>query len=107
MRGNQQTLMQQLNENDMVKTELDRLGENDVVYKMVGPVLIKHELSEAKTTVEKRLEFITSDLGKVEATAGQKEQEAQEIAAGIQKKQQEMQRTAKEEAERIAKEASV
>ena len=99
--------MQQLNENDMVKAELDRLSDNDVVYKMVGPVLIKHELAEAKTTVEKRLEFITGDLGKIEANAAQKEQEAQAIAEGIQKKQQDMQRTAKEEAEKIAKEASV
>ena len=67
--------MQQLNENDMVKAELERLSENDIVYKMVGPVLMKHELSEAKSTVEKRLEFITGDLGKIEANAAKKELE--------------------------------
>ena len=56
--------MQQQNENDMVKAELARLTAGKV-YTMVGPVLVAQDLEEARTTVDKRLEFITNDLGKV------------------------------------------
>ena len=41
--------------------ELDLLEDGAVVYKLVGPVLIKQELSEARLTVEKRLEYITKE----------------------------------------------
>ena len=41
--------------------ELDRLEEGAVLYKLVGPVLVKQELSEAKLTVEKRLTYITKE----------------------------------------------
>ena len=41
--------------------ELDRLEEGAVLYKLVGPVLVKQELSEAKLTVEKRLKYITKE----------------------------------------------
>ncbi|CAI8022855.1 Prefoldin subunit 6 [Geodia barretti] len=51
----------QVNENKTVKEELDRLEEGAVLYKLVGPVLVKQELSEAKLTVEKRLTYITKE----------------------------------------------
>ena len=34
-------------------------GGESVIYKQVGPVLIKNQLQEARDTVEKRLEFIS------------------------------------------------
>jgi prefoldin beta subunit len=52
----------QLNENTTVKEELDLLEDDAVVYKLVGPVLVKQELSEAKQTVEKRLEYIKKEM---------------------------------------------
>jgi prefoldin beta subunit len=51
-----------LNENTTVKEELDLLEDDAVVYKLVGPVLVKQELSEAKQTVEKRLEYIKKEM---------------------------------------------
>jgi prefoldin beta subunit len=46
----------------MVKNELNLLDPSDVVYKLVGPLLIKQEQEEAKLTVTKRLEFITKEM---------------------------------------------
>jgi prefoldin beta subunit len=65
LRSDQQTLMQQQSENEMVKQELELIDGNDSssqVYKLVGPVLMKNELSDAKQTVEQRLELITGEL---------------------------------------------
>ena len=49
-------------ENEQVKVELDLADDNDVVYKLVGPVLMKEDLSEARSTVEKRIEFINKEM---------------------------------------------
>ena len=35
-------------ENEMVMAEFDLLGEDAVVYKMVGPVLVKQSLFDVK-----------------------------------------------------------
>ena len=37
-------------------------GSETIVYKQVGPVLIKNDLDEAKETVGKRLEFISGEM---------------------------------------------
>lgn len=42
--------------------ELDLLEDDAVVYKLVGPVLVRQELSEARQTVEKRLDYISKEL---------------------------------------------
>ena len=55
-------LYQQANENAMVKQELDRLDDSAHVYKLVGPVLMKQELQEAKHSITARLEFIQKDM---------------------------------------------
>ncbi|GMF55890.1 unnamed protein product [Phytophthora fragariaefolia] len=57
-----QTFAQQANENDMVKKELDLLDDEAKVYKLVGPVLLKQDVDEAKSNVNKRLEFINNEL---------------------------------------------
>lgn len=42
--------------------ELALLEDSAVVYKLVGPVLVKQDLEEAKQTVDKRLEYITQEV---------------------------------------------
>lgn len=42
--------------------ELDVLEEDATVYKLIGPVLVKQDLSEAKQTVEKRLDYIRKEM---------------------------------------------
>lgn len=42
--------------------------------KLVGPILIPVELDEAKENVGKRLEFIESEVQKIEAAIGELDQ---------------------------------
>ncbi|EFC46227.1 predicted protein, partial [Naegleria gruberi] len=61
----QQSLLAQKNENDTVKLEFDLIDETSdevEVYKLIGPVLIKQDAAEAKSNVEKRLEFIKKEV---------------------------------------------
>ena len=41
---------------------MDLLGDDATIYKMMGPVLVKQELSESKQTVSKRLEYINKEM---------------------------------------------
>ncbi|XP_076295419.1 prefoldin 6 [Lasioglossum baleicum] len=61
-----QQLEGQLHENIMVKKELDLLKTEDDVFKLIGPVLMKQDLEEAKQNVSKRMEYISSELNQVE-----------------------------------------
>ena len=61
-----QLVMGQMTENEMVQQELTLLDSSTNVYKMVGPVLIKNSLDDAKDTVSKRLEFITAEKKRLE-----------------------------------------
>uniref|UniRef100_A0A8C6UVQ8 Prefoldin subunit 6 n=1 Tax=Neogobius melanostomus TaxID=47308 RepID=A0A8C6UVQ8_9GOBI len=51
-----QKLETQLTENNIVKEELDTMGSTNTVYKLIGPVLVKQELDEAKAT--RPLDFV-------------------------------------------------
>ena len=49
-------------ENELVKAELDILDDNAPVFKLIGPVLMRQDLDEAKQNVDKRLEFIKGEM---------------------------------------------
>jgi len=102
MRGDIQTLLQQQNENEMVKQELDILDDSANVYKMVGPVLMKNDLDDAKQTVEKRLEFIGGERKRLETSLEKKEEKLQQTAVKVQELQGAMQRAAVEAAKAVA-----
>ena len=51
----------------MVLTEFKELKEENVVYKLVGPILAKQELSECRSNVEKRVEFIDKEIARQDA----------------------------------------
>lgn len=51
-----QKLEAQLRENNILKEELALLDGSKVVFKLLGPVLVKEELGEARATVGKRLD---------------------------------------------------
>ena len=42
--------------------EFAKLDEDEDIYKLVGPVLLKQEKSEAVEAVERRLEFIEKEM---------------------------------------------
>ena len=50
----------------MHKQELKRLDEDANVFKMIGPVLLKQDLVEAKSNVGKRIEYIKGEVSRVD-----------------------------------------
>ncbi|CAK9786658.1 Prefoldin [Cutaneotrichosporon oleaginosum] len=69
-----QRLDAQQSENEQVLKEFAALKPHNTVYKLIGPGLVQQDHAEAKANVEKRLEFIKSEIKRVEAQI--KEQEA-------------------------------
>jgi len=61
-----QRLDSQLQENELVQKEFDLLDEDANIYKLIGPMLVKQDRSEATTNVGKRLEFIRTEIKRVE-----------------------------------------
>jgi prefoldin beta subunit len=57
-----QMLDSQLNENKLVKEEMDKIKSDTKVFKLIGPALVRQEVSEAKQNVDKRIEYITGEL---------------------------------------------
>eukprot|EP01022_Parablepharisma_sp_SALTPOND_P007899 TRINITY_DN133_c0_g1_i1.p11 TRINITY_DN133_c0_g1~~TRINITY_DN133_c0_g1_i1.p11 ORF type:complete len:133 (+),score=23.75 TRINITY_DN133_c0_g1_i1:675-1073(+) len=49
-------------ENESVLKEFGFLDAGSAVYKLVGPVLAKQDVKEAKQTVEKRLAYINKEM---------------------------------------------
>jgi len=63
---NNEKLNAQLNENTIVKEELDLLEVNAKIYKQTGPVLVKQDVEEAKLAVSNRITYISSEIKRVE-----------------------------------------
>lgn len=61
-----QRLESQQQENIGVQREFDSLAEDANVYKLIGPVLLKQEKTEAVLAVKGRLEFIEGEIKRVE-----------------------------------------
>ena len=101
---NQKTqALSQFNENTMVKGELDLLGEGEnPVYKLVGPVLMAVDLEEAKENVAKRVEFIETEIKKLDAAIAVKQGDQATLGEEISKLQSEMQKEAAEAAQAAA-----
>lgn len=57
-----QQLDSQLRENEQVAREFSKLKQDNQVYKLIGPVLVKQDQVEAKSNVEKRIEFIKAEM---------------------------------------------
>ncbi|KRT82917.1 hypothetical protein AMK59_4202 [Oryctes borbonicus] len=61
-----QQLDSQLNENQVVKDELNILRDDSAVYKSLGPILIKTDLVEAKQNVAKRMDYINKEIKRID-----------------------------------------
>ncbi|KAH8175117.1 prefoldin subunit domain-containing protein [Sarocladium implicatum] len=64
--ASRQKLEGQRQENLGVQKEFDILQDDETIYKMVGPVLLKQEKFEAENTVKGRLDFIGSEITRYE-----------------------------------------
>ena len=103
VRGDLQIVLGQLTENEMVQQELDLMEPSNNVYKMVGPVLIKNSLEDAKDTVSKRIEFITSEKNRLEAKSKELETKGLEISTKVQKMQAALQQATVAAVQEVAK----
>ena len=83
----------QLQENNIVKTELLQLKnkkESDrKVFKLTGGVLLPVEYDEALSNVNKRLDYINNEIKNCEASIKKEEENLKEIQKKIQKMRQE------------------
>ncbi|KAM4695878.1 WD repeat-containing protein 46 [Rhinophrynus dorsalis] len=87
-----QKLEAQLTENNIVKEELALLDDSNMVYKLIGPVLVKQDLEEAKSTVNKRLQYINGEIKRYETVLKDLEQRSEQHRTVLSKLQQEYQK---------------
>uniref|UniRef100_A0A671NHF5 Prefoldin subunit 6 n=1 Tax=Sinocyclocheilus anshuiensis TaxID=1608454 RepID=A0A671NHF5_9TELE len=87
-----QKLEAQLTENNIVKEELALLDSQNTVYKLIGPVLVKQDLDEAKATVSKRLEYINGEIQRYETLLKELERKSEQHREVLSSLQQEYQR---------------
>lgn len=80
------------NENDMVLTEFKMLSEDANVFKLVGPILAKQDLSECKSNVSKRIEFIDKEIARLSTLETEFQGKVTDKTANIKKMQNDMQR---------------
>lgn len=86
-----QQLDAQLNENKVVKEEMELLEPDSNVYKLTGPILIKQDLNEAKQNVSKRIDYITNELKRHDLTLQDLEKKQDNQRETINKLQQQFQ----------------
>ncbi|XP_067321089.1 prefoldin subunit 6 isoform X1 [Anolis sagrei] len=75
--SSRQKLEAQLTENNIVQEELGFLDASNAVFKLIGPVLVKQDMEEAKATVGKRLEYIAGEIKRYESQMGDLERKSE------------------------------
>lgn len=68
------------------------MGPTANVYKLVGPVLAKQEVAEAKGNVEKRIEYITKEIDRMDKLEVDFQAKIEEKRKNIMKLQQDAQK---------------
>jgi len=63
-------LVEKKSENELVLQEFKLMSVDASVYKLVGPVLAKQDVAESRTNVEKRIEFITKEIERMDKLEG-------------------------------------
>ncbi|KAK4235892.1 Prefoldin [Achaetomium macrosporum] len=61
-----QKLEAQKQENLGVQKEFAKLKDGETIYKLIGPVLLKQDKTDAESTVSGRLEFINKEITRLE-----------------------------------------
>ncbi|XP_055317489.1 probable prefoldin subunit 6 [Sitodiplosis mosellana] len=81
----------QLNENKSVLEELNLLKDDNQVYKLYGPVLVKQDLDESRQNVGKRMDYIKKELKRCNDQIEELEKKQDKHRENIQKLQQKLQ----------------
>lgn len=79
-------------ENDMVLNELNMLSEDSTVYKRIGPCLVKQDMFEATSNVQKRIDYIMDELERLEKQKAVYDKEHKETTQQLQNIQVQVQR---------------
>ncbi len=89
-----QTLDSQLNENKLVKEEMDAVEDDAKVFKLIGPALVRQEVKEARQNVDKRIAYITGELKRHDETMKGIEKKMDEHRESLTNMQTQMQKLA-------------
>ncbi|KAK8922918.1 Prefoldin subunit 6 [Metarhizium anisopliae] len=63
--------------------EFEKLGEDETIYKLMGPVLLKQDKLEAESTVKGRLDFIAGEVTRLETQIKETQDELEKKKAEI------------------------
>ncbi|CDW72495.1 UNKNOWN [Stylonychia lemnae] len=100
--GARQTLIEKKNENEMVLSEFNLMDGEATVYKLVGPLLAKQDLPEAKSNVEKRIEFITREIERMDKLEVDFKSKIEEKRKNVMKLQEDFRRIAMQQQQAAA-----
>ncbi|EPS30010.1 Prefoldin subunit 6 [Penicillium oxalicum] len=91
-----QKLESQQQENQGVQSEFAQLDDESNIYKLVGPVLLKQDKTEAVMAVKGRLEFIEKEIKRIEKEIEEKQETAEKKRVEIMQFQSQVQQQASE-----------
>ncbi|MCJ1308657.1 hypothetical protein MMC25_002310 [Agyrium rufum] len=89
--GARQALESQQQENLGVQKEFAKLSDDANIYKLVGPVLLKQDHTEAVSTVDGRLEFIGKEIERIEKQIKEHQQSSESKRMNIYQLQTQLQ----------------
>merc|ERR1719295_1973033 len=89
-----QTLDSQLSENKLVKEEMDKLEDDSRVFKLIGPALVRQDVTEAKSNVDKRIGYISGELKRHDDLLKDLEKKQEDHREKLQSMQSNMQKLA-------------
>ncbi|KAE8380052.1 putative prefoldin subunit 6 [Aspergillus bertholletiae] len=89
-----QKLESQQQENEGVQKEFNSLDDDANIYKLIGPVLLKQEKSEALMAVNGRLEFIEKEIKRIEGQIKENQDKSDKMRAEILQYQSQVQQQA-------------
>ncbi|KAJ5390132.1 prefoldin subunit 6 [Penicillium cataractarum] len=89
-----QKLESQQQENQGVQSEFAQLDDESNIYKLIGPVLLKQDKTEAVMAVSGRLEFIEKEIKRIEKEIEEKQEISEKKRAEIVQFQSQVQQQA-------------
>lgn len=78
-----QKLEAQKQENSGVKSEFGKLKDDEAIYKLIGPALLKQDKVEAEQTVDGRLNFINEDITRQEGQIKEIQEKLERVKGDI------------------------
>jgi len=87
-----QSLVEKKSENEMVAQEFKLMSDDAAVYKLVGPVLAKQDVVEARGNVDKRVEYIAKEIDRMDKLEADFQGKVEQGRQNIVKLQEDMRR---------------